>query len=280
MAVTSEGFTLKVGLPCYLNTLPLLHYLKPFPGLEVKLLPPFKINRLLESGELDAGLGSSLFYARNFRKFLILPDLSISAVGRVKSVLLYHQVPLEELEDKPLGITPETETSFGLLRIVLEEFYQVFPRYEVLASPLSEGGGNPERDLAGYLAIGDEALFLQRLKIFPLYTDLAEVWLEKTNLPFVFALFVVRVEVAKERGKILRDFLREIYFSRAKGLSQLDSLIKDYPLHLERDFALNYLKHLEYDFSGLKQRAFLHFCELLLKKGLLETMPELNFFPL
>lgn len=276
MPTTSEGHLLKVGLPCYLNTLPLLHYLTPSSSLKIHLLTPRQINQALERGDLDVGLASSLFYARNFQNFLILPDLSISAVGKVRSVILYHRLPLSELDKKPLGITPETETSFGLLRIVLEDFLEVFPKYQILKNRLSE---NPEEfSLEGYLAIGDEALLLQKRGLFSFSTDLAELWLEKTQLPFIFALFIVRKESAETKRILIEDFLKNLYFSRAKALSCLTHLVNSITLDLEKDFALNYLKHLEYDFSGLKQRAFLYFCELLLKKGLLPAKPDLHFF--
>jgi chorismate dehydratase len=279
MLSTKEETILKIGLPSYLNTLPLRSYLKASPRLKVVLLPPREINLALNRGDLDAGLASSLFYAKNFRNFYILPDLSISAVGKIKSVILYHRVSLKELDNKNLGITPETETSFGLLRIILEEFYKVFPHYKFLDKPLSEIGVN-HQELEGYLAIGDEALLFDKKDYFPYSTDLAEIWLEKTQFPFVFALFILRKEVIKDKKSLVKGFLKNIYFSRAKGLSSLEKLVRLSGINLDKDFALNYLKHLEYDFSGLKQRAFLYFCELLAKKGILQEIPDLNFFSL
>lgn len=279
MPSPNKELVLNIGLPYYLNTLPLLHNLKPSPKLKIFLLPPREINLALEKGILDGGLASSLFYAKNFQKFLILPDLSISAVGKVKSVILYHKDLLPTLDKKTIGITPETETSFGLLRIVLEDFYGISPVYEFLEKPLSEKGLNNTK-LKGYLAIGDEALLLQKKGYFPYFTDLAEIWLEKTRFPFVFALFIVRKELVKSKMPLIKNFLRNIYFSRAKGLSSLEKIITSLNLELDKDFALYYLKHLEYDFSGLKQRAFLYFCELLVKKGILSSIPELNFLPL
>lgn len=279
MQATEKNTVLKVGLPYYLNTLPLLYHLKEISKIKLFLFPPKKINEALFSCELDAGLASSLFYAKNFQRFLILPDLSISAVGKVKSVILYHKKPLTELNNKTIGITPETETSFGLLRIVLEEFYQIYPKYKFFEKPLSERGLNNAK-LEGYLAIGDEALLLQKKGYFPFFTDLAEIWLEKTQLPFIFALFILRKEVSEEKRSLVKSFLRNLYISRAKGVSSLSKLVGSSKLNLDKAFALNYLQHLEYDFSGLKQRAFLYFCELLFKKKIINSIPELNFFSL
>lgn len=267
---------LYVGFPLYLNTLPLLHYLKVPSGVKIFLKTPKEINQALEKGELDIGLASSLFYAHHFHKFLLLPDLSISTIGKVKSVILYHHLPITSLEGKKIGITPETETSFGLLRLILEDFFKVNPLYQVLSHPLSKDE-KKLTDLSGYLAIGDEALTLQRKNLFPFATDLAEIWLEKTKLPFIFALMVLKRDSLSKKEHLIKKLLVSLYISRAKGLSSLGKIVEAYTLEIERDFSLNYLQHLEYDFSGLKQRAFLYFCELLYKKGSLKEIPKLEF---
>lgn len=273
--------SLKIGLPRYLNTLPLLHFLKVKEVADLYLLTPAEINFALQNKELQAGLASSLFYARNFKDFLILPDLSISAVGKVRSVILYHKVPLQELDQRPLGITPETETSLGLLRILLEEFFHIKPKYLILKKRIIQGISEEDLStLSGYLAIGDEALLLERKEIFTFSTDLAEIWLKKTHLPFVFALFIARKDLSDIEREKLKIFLASLYLSRAKGLSALQEIVETSHIALQKDFALKYLQHLEFDFSGLKQRAFLHFCKLLHKKGIIKEVPVLNFLEL
>jgi chorismate dehydratase len=281
MLVFSSNSLLKIGLPRYLNTLPLLHFLKVEGVADLYLLTPSEINSALQNKELQAGLASSLFYAKNFKDFLILPDLSISTVGKVRSVILYHKVPLPELNQCPLGITPETETSFGLLRIILEEFFHIKPEYLILKKKIIQGALKEELfKLSGYLAIGDEALLLEREEVFPFSTDLAEIWLKKTHLPFVFALFIARKDLLDTEREKLKIFLSALYLSRAKGLSALQEIVETSHLPLNKDFALKYLHHLEFDFSGLKQRAFLHFCKLLYKKGIIKEVPKLYFFEL
>lgn len=275
-----EEEILHVGFPSYLNTLPLLYYFRDTSKIKLYLVPPREINEALNRGTLDLGLASSLFYAKNHSQFLLLPDLSISAIGKVKSVILYHNLPLEELHDKKIGVTPETETSFGLLRLILEDFYKVYPNYEVLPQTLEKSAFIREESLVGYLAIGDEALTLQKKRLFLYFTDLAQIWLEKTNLPFVFALMVVKRNLSEKKVVLVREFLRDLYLSRAKSLASLRNLVEKCSLDIDKTFALNYLQHIEYDFSGVKQRAFLYFCELLYKKGLLKELPILEFFDL
>lgn len=271
---------LTVAFPSYINTLPLLYFLKPNEDFLLIKDTPRKINESLQFGHVDMGLASSLFYAKNYHKFLILPDISISATGKVKSVILYHREPLEKLTEKKIGITPETETSFGLLRLVLEEFLRVVPRYVHLDKRFCELAQEERFELSGYLAIGDEALLLETQGLFAFSTDLAELWLQRTGLPFIFALLVVRKEVAELKRTLIESFLKELFFSRAKGLSNLLQLAEITHDSLSREDISIYLQHLEYDFSGLKQRAFQCFCDLLHKKALIPEIPKLNFFPL
>ncbi len=276
----AEEPLLRLAVPQYLNTLPLLFFLKEIPGVKIDYLVPTKINQALKERFLEGGLASSFFYAKNFQDFWVLPDLSISAVGEVKSVILYHQEPLEELHQKIIGISPETETSFGLLRIVLEEFLKLTPFYKFLSKKLIESRENDWKELTGYLAIGDEALLLEKRDIFPYALDLAKIWLTRTHLPFVFALFVVRKDLREPQKELLRKFLGEIYLARAKGLASLERIVAESNLKFSKKKALNYLQYLEYDFSGLKQRAFLKFCEYLKKIGMLSKIPENSFFNL
>jgi chorismate dehydratase len=273
-------YKLKLGSPFYINTLPLLFYFpQNNPYFEIILEVPKKLNQSLAKGEIHGSLSSSVFYAKNFRKYLILPDISISAVGEVKSVILYHKVPLEKLDNKKIGITPETESSFNLLRILLEEFMDIKPKYIELYKNWGTLTEEEKKELSGYLAIGDEALTLQfnNQNKSALITDLAELWLKYTHLPFVFALFIVRKDIAKKYKNELKEFCNNLYYARAQALSNLREIVKKSYLNLPKEFLFNYLTHLEYDFSGLKQRAFITFCEYLLKMGLIKELPKLRF---
>jgi len=273
-------YKLKLGSPLYINTLPLLFYFpQNNPYFKIILEVPKKLNQSLAKGEIHGSLSSSVFYAKNFRKYLILPDISISAVGKVKSVILYHKVPLEKLDNKKIGITPETESSFNLLRILLEEFIGIKPKYIELYKNWRTLTEEEKKELSGYLAIGDEALILQfnNRNKSALITDLAELWLKYTHLPFVFALFIVRKDIAKKYKNELKEFCNNLYYARAQAFSNLREIVKKSHLNLPKEFLFNYLTHLEYDFSGLKQRAFITFCEYLLKMGLIKELPKLRF---
>jgi len=272
---------LRVGFPNYLNTLPFLYHLPKMNGIELLFDVPSRLNEKLAVGEVDCGLCSSVFYAKHYEDYTLIPDISISAVGKVKSVCLFHKVPLLELSGKTIGITPETETSFALLRLVLEKMKEVKPVYLKL-NHSSRGLSKEEAQaffetIDGYLAIGNEALELLYNEKFPFVTDLAEVWLEETGYPFVFALLLVRKEVLSLYKKELRIIAENLYLSRAKALADLSLIVKEHSSFLDKTFLLDYLHHLEFDFSGLKQRAFLYFCQNLLDMGIISKIPILKF---
>jgi chorismate dehydratase len=250
-------------------------------GIELVFDVPSRLNEKLAVGEINCGLCSSVFYAKHFEDYILIPDISISAVGKVKSVCLFHKVPLSELSGKTIGITPETETSFALLRLVLEKMKEVKPVYLKL-SHSSRSLSNKEAQaffetIDGYLAIGNEALELLYNEKFPFVTDLAEVWLEETGYPFVFALLLVRKEILSLYKKELRSLAENLYLSRAKALADLSLIVKEHSSSLDKTFLLDYLHHLEFDFSGLKQRAFLYFCQNLLDMGIISKIPILKF---
>jgi len=272
---------LRVGFPNYLNTLPFLYHLPRMKGIELVLDVPSRLNEKLAEGEIACGLCSSVFFAKHYEDYTLIPDISISAVGKVKSVCLFHKVPLSELSGKTIGITPETETSFALLRLVLEKMKEIKPVYLKLShssrSLSKEEAQAFFETIDGYLAIGNEALELLYSGKFPFVTDLAEVWLEETGYPFVFALLLVRKEVLSLYKKELRILAENLYFSRAKALADLSLIVKEHSSFLDKTFLLDYLHHLEFDFSGLKQRAFLYFCQNLIDMGIISKIPILKF---
>jgi len=76
--------------------------------------------------------------ATHSERYLILPDLSISSVGPVASVLLFSRVPVEELDGREILLSAESATSVNLLRILLSKRFGHSCRYTVSSGPLTE----------------------------------------------------------------------------------------------------------------------------------------------
>ncbi|RLJ70808.1 chorismate dehydratase [Hydrogenivirga caldilitoris] len=179
---------LRVGKVAYLNTLPMFY---SFGGFKLVEGHPTELVKKLRAGEIDAGIVSSAEYFFNPQDYYILPDISISSKGKVCSVLLLSNKPLEEVEK--VRITPNSLTSRYLLTFVLKEVHGIAPK------EVTEGED-------ALLLIGDEALNLRELYRFTY--DLGEEWFNATGLPFVFALFLIRKDVPEEGIRALHRELK------------------------------------------------------------------------
>lgn len=183
---------LKLGRIEFLNVLPIYHPLEtgiishPFdiiPGT------PAYLNRLMARSELDLSVVSSIEYARYPERYFILPDLSISCCGPVKSVLLLSKVPFADLGGETILTSTQSHTSVALLKILFDRRIQKEVHFQPgLASEALAKGDSP----LAFLAIGDEALHFRQHHHYPYRLDLGEAWHSWTGLPFVFALWVVQ----------------------------------------------------------------------------------------
>jgi chorismate dehydratase len=71
------------------------------------------------------------------------------------------------------------------------------------------------------LVIGDAALHLSTQSVYPIRVDLGSEWKEWTGLPFVFAVWAARREVAPNAVGVVHERLLK---SRDWGLAHLDLL--------------------------------------------------------
>lgn len=217
----------RVGHIKFYNCLP-LHY-----GLEQNRVPervelirgtPTELNNLLIKGELDISSISSIAYARHWRELLILPNLSVSCAGPVKSIYLVSRFPLQELGGRTVALTCSSATSQVLLKIVLQDGYGVQPGYIEVASGL-------ERMLQvadAALLIGDAALKVHLQKPAGLYIyDLGVEWHRLTGMKMVFALWAVRRSYAAAQPELVREIYRSFVKSMAYSLEHVEQIAKD-----------------------------------------------------
>ena len=178
------------------------------------------------AGEVDISPSSSFEYARNWREYLLLPGLSISACGPVKSVLLFSGRPLEDLEGADIAVTGDSATSINLVHVILREFYGLEKyRCAVPDHPVEDviaRGGTA-------LLIGDRALRAALHPTSKIVYDLGELWLQHTGLPFVFALWILRRQAATEKAEELRALQRQLHCSKDLAFDSLEKLAAETP---------------------------------------------------
>jgi chorismate dehydratase len=272
---------LKLGHIDYLNCVPLFHYLREsgFDGAIVKGVPA-ELNQKLAQGEVDVSPSSSFEYGRNYRDYLLLPGHSISALREVKSVLLFSPVPIEQLRGRRIFLTGESATSVHLLKVLLQAFYgwetvpSVVP--DVPVETLLERG-------EPVLLIGDRALkaSMSSEKNKGYCYDLAQLWYRHTQLPFVFALWIVRRESFKELSEPLQRLRGQLALSRQKAFEDLTVLAES---TRGRDWItgeqlIEYWQSMSYYLDAQHVAGLKYFFELCVTYGYLPEMPEIDFVP-
>ncbi len=275
-----QSADLRLGRINFLNVLPIYYALEagiltnPF---EIVPGDPSRLNALCANGGLDISPVSSIEYGRRADLYHIVPDLSISSSGEVKSVLLLSRMPVEELSGKKILTSSKSQTSVGLLKVLCKLRYGVFPRFET-GSCLEcfQEGLLPD----GCLAIGDEALKLAASGLFAHVLDLGATWLEWTGLPFVFAVWVLRKKVVAEKNGLLRQGLEALLSSKRWGLGNIGRICEAAAasgLMRVGQFE-QYYRCLRYDFDEPEQRGLELFYSSLHQAGELERVPPLDIY--
>ncbi|MEN6351284.1 MAG: menaquinone biosynthesis protein [Syntrophomonas sp.] len=270
----------RVGHIQFINCFPLFYGLieKKFL-LEIDLIKgnPTDLNRMLKENILDLAAIPSMAYARDYREYVIMPDISISCDGEVKSIYLFSKVPIEELHKKKIALTNISLTSQALLRIIMSRFYNSVPEYFSSAPEL--GAMLMEADAA--LLIGDDALRARyknqdRLFIY----DLGEEWKKFTGLPMVFAVWAIRKDYAAknknmEQLKMIKDaFTGSIklsldnIFDVAAKASQWEDF--------DAQYMVEYFRTLRFDFDKSKQEGLLEYYRQAEIMGLIDRVPPLE----
>jgi chorismate dehydratase len=272
----------RIGMVNYINTAPVYEEWKTMtldPEWQVTTAPPSTLNRLLAEDKLDLGMVSCYEYAARPDKYGILADLSISANGPVGSVFLFSTVPPDQLSGKLVLLTGQSATSVALVKIVLEKFFHIQPRY-AMGDILTER--NYEKKISAILAIGDDALRLKIKNIYPHKLDLAEVWRKNTGLPFVFAVFAVREEFIRTHPETLEKVWQTLIDCRDRGRSRLQEICRQVAPRIPMDFdsCYEYLQQIQHNLGPEHQRALELFFTFLIERGEVDTNAlPLKFFP-
>jgi len=264
----------------FINCLP-LHYGLVHGGFgsPVSVYPgtPAQLNRLVVDGELDVSPVSSIIYAKHSEKFLLLPDVSISANGALQSILLVSKYPIIQLRQARIALTAKSATSHGLLKIIMHHAYHGAPDYFI--SPLSLGGGVLD-DAQAVLFIGDDALHAYHHRVAGYYYyDLGAEWQMLTGLAMVYAVWVVNRQFATTHADLVQMVYRQVTGAFAYGLSKLPAAAE--MLSSKVSFStiqlINYINLLNYQLTPAHEQALLTYYQLAHGLGLIDRVPEIEF---
>jgi chorismate dehydratase len=245
---------IRLGRIGYVNMAPVFHRLDA--EVEEVVGVPTELNRALLADEIDVAPISSIEYARNADRLRLLPRLCVSSEGAVDSIQLVSRLPLDEV--RTIAVTPESATSVALTRVLLPHAEHV---------PLGEPGD-------ATLLIGDAALKSAFEDPTP-HHDLGRLWLDRTGLPMVFAVWAAREPVADGIVELQDALVASLRRAREdpETLAHEASERYGYPA----GFLARYFEKLRYRF-GPRERAGLYtFLELARDEGLLDEVPEFRF---
>ncbi len=239
----------RVGAVSYLNTKPLIYGIeKGMIKGEAELLIdyPSKIASMLLEDKIDVGLVPVVIIPK-MNEHYIISDYCIGSVGKVASVCLFSEVPLDKIEKVLLDY--QSRTSVALLKVLIRDFWKMKVVFE-------DTSGDYQSRISGTtagLVIGDRAL--EQRKISSFVYDLGEEWKKFTGLPFVFAAWI-------SNKRLDGNFIKEFNKANAFGLDRIDKVVDENPYPI---FDLNhyYSECISFDLDENKKKGLELFLEKL-----------------
>jgi chorismate dehydratase len=218
---------------------------------------PSALNKHMADGTLDISVVSAVEYARDARRYLLLPDLAISCDGPVRSVALFSRRPVEQLDGRTVLLSASSRTSVALLELLCHDVWKVHPKFAAARAEVQDLEALGSLAHEAVLVIGDAALKLAAGGTYPHRYDLGEEWKSWTGLPFVFAVWAARPAsaAAAQRGH------EALLASRAWGLEHLDDLAVEAARTTQLPMAVCrlYLSGLDYAFTERHRAALRDF---------------------
>lgn len=212
---------LKIGCVPYLNAEPLIWPLENGQmqhGFEIIREVPSELVKKIGNGKLDCALASSVA-ALDYPALIPVPNIAIASRGAAASVLLFHNDPIGDLET--IWLDPASRTSNMLVQILMDR-----ASHNVCEFINPEINAAPEIDQlpmkTGRLLIGDMALRVSNgADAATNYTDLGELWKEKTGHPITFARWFAR------NGDIAAELLPILTQARDWSLMHLPTFVEN-----------------------------------------------------
>ena len=243
---------IKIACVSYLNAKPFIYGLKKsslIHAIDLTLDNPARCAEKFLSGEVDLALipvGEFPLLKRN----IIVSDYCISAEKRVASVMLFSNVPIQEV--KRIYLDYQSKTSVLLVKFLAKHHWCISPEWIDAREAYEK---EIQNDTAG-LIIGDRALLLSDK--FSCKYDLVTEWNKVTHFPFTFACWVAN-------KKLPAQFLNDFNSALCNGVNQIEKMIgeikkeKSYEKIDLHDYFTNCIK---YNFDEEKKdgvRVFLAF---------------------
>lgn len=263
---------IKVGRINYTNVWPVFYYL-PFEELsnriEIVNQVPSQLNKAMARGEIDMGPISSFAYAEAYPSYVLYPDLSVSALGHVNSILLFHREPIEKIVNGNIALPNTSASSTHLLKIILEKFYNGNPSYDTCPPHLDTMMHN--HDAA--LLIGDDAIRASMMNHNYYVTDLGEAWYRFTGQWMSFAVWAIRKDTAAIYEDEVSLLFQLFVESKLQGRIHPEPMIAEAQTRVGGSLSYwrDYFANLCYDFGTEQHEGLLTYYQYAADLGLLHN---------
>jgi len=232
---------IKISCVSYLNSRPFIYGLENSPvinEIELSLDIPSACAAKLKSGAVDIGLVPVVIIPE-LKESHVISDFCIGANGKVETVALFSQVPLELIES--VALDPQSRTSVILARILADKYWKIHPRWV----PVDEASENRDKETTALVLIGDKTFDLKGKYRYEI--DLSEEWkkftaltLKTAGLPFVFACWVANKNLPE-------GFVRRFNEALQLGLNRREEMVPElsitYPAANVSDYLLNKISY-------------------------------------
>ena len=282
---------LRVAAISFLNPAPLLYDFEHQPTA-ARLLQRYDMHYTLPSAcaaELAAGTSDLglIPIAALTPQLAVVPGCANASLHQVRSILLLVKNPRQLsavnalTHVRTVAADSASLSSVAYARILFEHFHDTRPSFlEQPADPLAMLAS---ADAA--LLIGDPALLAREhraeieaaIETPLLWLDLAELWRERTGLPWVAAVWAVRPESLTDLSP--QQLTADLNASRDAGLAHIDQLVAEWTPRIAIPPATirAYLtQNIHYTLDDDCLRSITLFRWLAVQIGILPPLPDLN----
>lgn len=241
----------RLSIVSYLNSKPFLLGLENsdlFPHLELSLDIPAKIAAKLSFGLADVGL-IPVAGLSELDEYKVISDYCIGAEGKVKTVVLVSDVPLNEVDT--ILMDYQSRTSVLLAKVLAKFYWKKDFNWENTCNDFQNKW--IKNNTAGVL-IGDRVFEIEGKHKY--CYDLSEEWDKFTGLPFVFAVWAAHEEISE---KFEQNFNRAMQL----GLENISEVVKQEQAHYPNvDIGNYFTENISFEFDEKKRKGMQKFLEL------------------
>lgn len=244
-------------------------------GFEISYTVPSICADALRTGEADIGIIPAITYA-TIPGLAILPDAVIASKHDVRSILLVSHKRIDDI--RTIAADTSSRTSVVLTQILCEKLWGGARDLQPMPPDVDAMLGVCD----AALLIGDSALRLDPARY--LSYDLAAEWHKLTGLPFVFAVWALRMQSLAETS---RDPDPATVLSRsrdhgtqAENIAAIARLWSPHVAIAEATIRAYLTRNIHYTLDAENRAGLELFFRYALELGLILNLPELRFYGL